>query len=160
MRLTHISVVVATALAASASPLFATCAGQETLVTEYIGPQKDVLAEYYSCASAPTSFGNTTVTPSTTTAAKRASLPNLCGAPCTTTCYTPAGGGPDPNDCQVIVDALLFKGQNTGPLFTIGTAVRSIRSFYPPRLLNGGENRAMARRTSFGCATRVVTARS
>ncbi|KAF7986961.1 hypothetical protein HWV62_5 [Athelia sp. TMB] len=140
MRLTgtHISTVLATALVASASPLSTvSCADQETLVTEYIGPQKDVLAEYYSCASAPTTSGNTTVTPSTTTAAKRASLPNLCGAPCTTTCYTPAGGGPDPNDCQVIVDALLFKGQNAGPLFTIGTAVRFIHSFYPPRFPNG-----------------------
>ncbi|KAF7966168.1 hypothetical protein HWV62_39760 [Athelia sp. TMB] len=130
MRLTHIPILLATALVASSSPLStASCAGKETLVTEYIGPQKDVLAEYYSCASAPTTFGNTTVTPSTTTAAKRASPTDLCGASCTTTCYTPAGGGPDPNDCQVIADALLFEGQNTGPLFTLGTAGNSTTNF-------------------------------
>ncbi|KDQ50524.1 hypothetical protein JAAARDRAFT_199924 [Jaapia argillacea MUCL 33604] len=29
---------------------------------------------------------------------------DLCGAPCTTYCYNPAGGGPDPNDCQALAD--------------------------------------------------------
>ncbi|OBZ79539.1 hypothetical protein A0H81_00050 [Grifola frondosa] len=49
--------------------------------------------------------------------AKRQS--NVCGAPCTTYCWTPAGGGPDPNDCAVIQDALLYDSQNVGALFNI-----------------------------------------
>ncbi|KAJ7171204.1 hypothetical protein C8R46DRAFT_1262434 [Mycena filopes] len=38
-----------------------------------------------------------------------------------TTCFTPSGGGPDPSDCAVVADALLFESQNIGPLFTVGT---------------------------------------
>ena len=33
---------------------------------------------------------------------RRSSLLNQCGAPCTTTCYSQPGGGPDPNDCTVL----------------------------------------------------------
>ncbi|KAL4245312.1 hypothetical protein ABKN59_008334 [Abortiporus biennis] len=47
---------------------------------------------------------------------------NVCGAPCTTNCFTPSGGGPDPNECHVITDALLFDSQNIGPLFTLNPA--------------------------------------
>ena len=32
----------------------------------------------------------------------------------TTTCFTPSGGGPDPNECHVIADALRFDSQNIG----------------------------------------------
>jgi len=46
---------------------------------------------------------------------------NVCGAQCATNCFTPAGGGPDPNDCHVIADALRFDSQSIGPLFDIGT---------------------------------------
>ena len=31
-----------------------------------------------------------------------------------TFCFTPAGGGPDPNECHVITDALLYDSQNVG----------------------------------------------
>ncbi len=31
-----------------------------------------------------------------------------------TNCFTPSGGGPNPNDCTVIADALLFESQNKG----------------------------------------------
>ncbi|KAI0070309.1 hypothetical protein K474DRAFT_1578234, partial [Panus rudis PR-1116 ss-1] len=44
---------------------------------------------------------------------------NVCGAPCTTYCWSPAGGGPDPNECHVIADALRYDSQNVGALFTI-----------------------------------------
>lgn len=81
------------------------------LENTYIGPNQDVLAEYYSCAS---TFANNTVS----SVEKR--VTNECGASCTTNCYTPSGGGPDPNDCQVIADALLFEGQNTGECYAAG----------------------------------------
>lgn len=32
----------------------------------------------------------------------------------TTNCFTPSGGGPDPNECHVIADALLYDSQNVG----------------------------------------------
>ncbi|KAF9461656.1 hypothetical protein BDZ94DRAFT_1310408 [Collybia nuda] len=38
-----------------------------------------------------------------------------------TNCFTPSGGGPDPNECHIITDALKFESQNTGQTFTIGT---------------------------------------
>jgi hypothetical protein len=82
------------------------CTGKELLKHTYIGVNKDVSAEYYSCAS---NFGIGGSLPSLE---RRQN--NQCGAPCTTNCFNPAGGGPDPNDCQIIADALLFESQNTG----------------------------------------------
>lgn len=32
----------------------------------------------------------------------------------TTNCFPGAGGGPDPNDCHVIADALRYDSQNIG----------------------------------------------
>ena len=31
-----------------------------------------------------------------------------------TNCFTPSGGGPDPNECTIIADALLYDSQNIG----------------------------------------------
>ncbi len=31
-----------------------------------------------------------------------------------TNCFLPAGGGPDPNECHIIADALRFESENTG----------------------------------------------
>jgi len=45
---------------------------------------------------------------------------NVCGSNCTTNCFSPSGGGPDPNDCHVIADALRYDSQNIGALFQIG----------------------------------------
>ena len=39
-----------------------------------------------------------------------------------TNCFTPSGGGPDPNECHVITDALLYDSQNIGALFTLDPA--------------------------------------
>jgi len=82
------------------------CTGKQLLKQTYIGANKDVSAQYYSCAS---SFGSGGPLPSS-----ESSQNNQCGANCTTNCFNPAGGGPDPNDCHVIADALLFESQNTG----------------------------------------------
>jgi hypothetical protein len=32
----------------------------------------------------------------------------------TTNCFAPSGGGPNPYDCQVISDAILYDSQNVG----------------------------------------------
>ncbi|KAF9043210.1 hypothetical protein BJ165DRAFT_230511 [Panaeolus papilionaceus] len=47
---------------------------------------------------------------------------NVCGAQCNTNCFTPSGGGPDPNECHVITDALLFANENTGAIFPINAS--------------------------------------
>lgn len=41
----------------------------------------------------------------------------------TTICFTPSGGGPDPNDCHIIADALRFQSQNIAPVFTVTNGV-------------------------------------
>jgi hypothetical protein len=45
--------------------------------------------------------------------------PNVCGATCDTNCFLPSGGGPNPNDCSVIADALLYDSENVGTTFDI-----------------------------------------
>lgn len=39
-----------------------------------------------------------------------------------TNCFNPSGGGPDPNECHVIADALLYDSQNIGALFDMNPA--------------------------------------
>jgi len=56
---------------------------------------------------------------------RQTSPTNVCGAPCTTNCFMPAGGGPDPNDCHVIADALREDSQSIGALFEIGTGTNN-----------------------------------
>ncbi|KDR73216.1 hypothetical protein GALMADRAFT_724973 [Galerina marginata CBS 339.88] len=53
---------------------------------------------------------------------------SVCGATCTTHCFTPSGGGPDPNECHVIADALRFDSQNIAPVFQIGNGTSNIVS--------------------------------
>ncbi|KAF9457124.1 hypothetical protein BDZ94DRAFT_1302121 [Collybia nuda] len=104
-----------------ASPLEAgtICKGQVKVSEEYIGKDHNVKVEHVTCPDAvslePSSFQ-----PPTSLEARQATV-NVCGAPCTTNCFLPAGGGPDPNDCHVITDALKFASENTGPTFTVGT---------------------------------------
>ena len=90
-------------------PVLSECAHRQILERTFIGANKDVSAESYSCASSPTARS---LTPPFERRDKGAN--NQCGAPCTTICYTPSGGGPDPNECQVIADALLYESQHTG----------------------------------------------
>lgn len=107
----------------SSYPQFPECHGQEVLKQTYIGQSNDVLASYYTCSdsSPATSFAPPT-------ARSLEGRTNECSAPCTTTCYTPSGGGPNPNDCTVVADALLYESQNTGLQFSIGPAVSRFAS--------------------------------
>jgi hypothetical protein len=86
------------------SRVLSECEGKQLLERTYLGSNKEVRSESYSCANS--------LAPSLERREK--STNNQCGAHCTTICFKPSGGGPDPNDCQVIADALLFEGQNTG----------------------------------------------
>ena len=93
----------------------AECHGRKILKQTYIGEFNNVLASYYTCSGTCSD-----TRPATTfTSPTLKTTTNECDAPCTTTCFTPAGGGPDPHDCTVIADALLFEGQNKGPDFNI-----------------------------------------
>ncbi|KAF9228159.1 hypothetical protein BS17DRAFT_773168 [Gyrodon lividus] len=100
--------VLAGSVTATASSF--TCADKQVLSTIYLGANKDVKAEVLSCTS--TLAGRDLISKRQT---------DICGAACTTNCFYPAGGGPDPNDCQVIADALLYDSENVGPLFNITT---------------------------------------
>ena len=82
------------------------CVGKRTLGQTFIGANKDVSAEYYSCIT------NTTPQKLSAVLAKNGTT-NVCGLACTTNCYS-GSGGPVPNDCQVIADALLYESQHTG----------------------------------------------
>ncbi|KAH7922942.1 hypothetical protein BV22DRAFT_1171558, partial [Leucogyrophana mollusca] len=82
------------------------CEDKQITFSSNIGQHSDIKTEFFSCSNAINS-----VFPM---AAMTASPPNVCGAPCKTNCFNPAGGGPDPNDCQVIADALLYESQNSG----------------------------------------------
>jgi len=101
----------------SATPLgsdliSAACDGAITLASAWIGEAKNVEVKAISCANLFLEHQNElAIIPPT----------NVCGATCNTNCFNPAGGGPDPNECHVIADALLYDSQNIGPLFDIGT---------------------------------------
>ncbi|EGO19772.1 hypothetical protein SERLADRAFT_400865 [Serpula lacrymans var. lacrymans S7.9] len=68
---------------------------------------KDVKSSFVSCSNS--------LVPSPQLASNAST--NVCGANCTTNCFTPSGGGPDPNDCQVISNALLYETNNSVPTF-------------------------------------------
>lgn len=106
---------------ASAIPFASTsiCSGEATVVSEgFIGKDHNVKVTTLSC-SQDRSFENIGVRH--LVKARQTTTPplNVCGAKCNTNCFLPAGGGPDPNDCHVIADALKFESQNTGAIFTI-----------------------------------------
>ncbi|TDL22432.1 hypothetical protein BD410DRAFT_260759 [Rickenella mellea] len=97
------------------------CKGSKVISQSYIGKDNNVLAEQLACGDKDlrAAFsGSTGLSP-------RQDPNNVCGANCNTNCFTPAGGGPNPNECHVIADALLFNSQNIGALFQIGPAVNS-----------------------------------
>ena len=108
------------------------CEGQVTSET-HIGQDNNIKVQFTTCTqTAPEP-------PRLFLDAYQSTPPsNVCGLPCksstlwyrsgpwspaiahvislgTTNCFTPAGGGPDPNECHVIADALLYDSQNIGP---------------------------------------------
>jgi len=97
------------------------CKGNQVITaTQYIGAEKNVKMDYITCDSVNQSDG--------ALLQSRQAAANVCGANCTTDCFNPSGGGPDPNDCHVIADALRFDSQNIAPVFQIGTGTSNIVS--------------------------------
>lgn len=92
------------------------CENEKVLSTYTIGKNNEVEAQVVSCSNLPGLA-------SRSVAQKRQT--NVCGNTCNTNCFTPSGGGPNPYDCQVISDALLYDNQNIGTLFniTVGTPI-------------------------------------
>ncbi|KAJ7653056.1 hypothetical protein DFH06DRAFT_525122 [Mycena polygramma] len=99
---------------ASVIPASQVCEGQVTLSETYIGKDKNVLVQYATCPK----FGSK-VKPLVDRQL------DVCGNACTTYCFSPAGGGPNTNDCHIIADALRYNSQNIAPLFTIGTGTNN-----------------------------------
>ncbi|KAJ3927898.1 MAG: hypothetical protein NXY57DRAFT_577529 [Lentinula lateritia] len=116
MKLLTTLITLAFALSVAASPTrrdTSICAGEEILSETYIGEEKNVRLQHITCPPTP---------------AKRALAPrqtNVCGNTCITNCFVPSGGGPVPDDCHVIADALRFDSENVGALFEIGTGVNN-----------------------------------
>ncbi|THH20716.1 hypothetical protein EUX98_g8525 [Antrodiella citrinella] len=75
-----------------------------------IGENNDVTVTSLSCAGGAAASGNDTRVGSI----DQTMPTNECGAPVTKTCFTPQGGGPDPHDCTVISDSLLYNSQQQG----------------------------------------------
>ncbi|PPQ69945.1 hypothetical protein CVT25_001989, partial [Psilocybe cyanescens] len=100
------------------------CKGNQVVTsTQYIGADKNVKLDIITCegiADSETVENGALLQP-------RQAV-SVCGAPCTTFCHTPAGGGPDPNECHVIADALRFESQSIAPVFEIDTGSNNVVS--------------------------------
>ncbi|KAJ7753095.1 hypothetical protein DFH07DRAFT_824602 [Mycena maculata] len=103
-------------VSAASIPSAQVCEGQVTLSEAYIGQAKNVKVQYATCPE----YGSNVAT----LEARQAPV-DVCGNTCDTSCFTPSGGGPNPNDCTVIADALLYDSQNVGALFTIDTGINN-----------------------------------
>ncbi|KAI0778059.1 hypothetical protein BD413DRAFT_98183 [Trametes elegans] len=104
------------------------CASEEVAYETYTGKDHNVKVSYSHCDDAPTVAVNGKLQSSHE---KRQSN-NVCGAPCNTYCWSPAGG-PAASDCNVIADALLYESQKTGVLFNVsatGTPTAKITMQY------------------------------
>ncbi|TCD66355.1 hypothetical protein EIP91_001460 [Steccherinum ochraceum] len=117
--------------AAVSDNVLSLCQSPQVVDERFIGQDKNVRLQALKCA-------NSLIHERETSLEKRQTLPiDVCGNECDTNCFVPAGGGPDPNECHVISDALLFDSQNIGALFNITTnaavitmTFRSCESFF------------------------------
>ncbi|KAI6046637.1 hypothetical protein EDC04DRAFT_1486148 [Pisolithus marmoratus] len=101
-------IIGALAMAIPSTPFH--CENEKVLSTYFIGENQEVEAQVLSCSNLPNL---------TTRSVAQKRQTNVCGNTCNTNCFTPAGGGPNPYDCQVIADALFYDNQNIGTLFNI-----------------------------------------
>ncbi|KAH8091379.1 hypothetical protein BXZ70DRAFT_1011192 [Cristinia sonorae] len=110
----------------SPAGLSALCEDPSVVSESYIGDNKDVKMTAYSCSNVIAGAGNDTsdahkreddLEEGETSLTKRAL--GVCGATCDTHCFNPAGGGPDPNQCKVISNALRYYSQTSGNVFNI-----------------------------------------
>ncbi|KAF9255467.1 hypothetical protein L218DRAFT_937608 [Marasmius fiardii PR-910] len=85
------------------------CPGQVVKSETFIGANHNVKVEFTTCPQS-----SKVLKPSETTPP-----PIECGTSCENHCFTPSGGGPDPNECHVIADALRFDDQNVGTFLNV-----------------------------------------
>ncbi|KAF9526191.1 hypothetical protein CPB83DRAFT_858213 [Crepidotus variabilis] len=116
MQLLSFLPAVLLALSVAASPVIdeSFCPGAKVVSETYIGKDKNVKVQSLSCDTIVKAAPKEKVL-----LPRAANDLNVCGTHCNNNCFLPAGGGPDPNECHVISDALLYEGQNTGTLFQI-----------------------------------------
>ncbi|EAU86049.2 hypothetical protein CC1G_07128 [Coprinopsis cinerea okayama7 len=99
-------------------------------VSTHIGQNKEVSVDYYIPSSIRQEEAPVW--------RRQVNETNVCGANCTTHCFTPSGGAPVPSpaECNVIADALRYESENTGALFRVATATnvtmtyRSCKTFF------------------------------
>ncbi|EKM55987.1 uncharacterized protein PHACADRAFT_209491 [Phanerochaete carnosa HHB-10118-sp] len=103
LRAVFSSALLLSGVLAVAVPSVPHCQNPRALDTTYIGRNNEVLVRQIACDSVPTS--------QVARAIEARQSTNACSEPTTTNCFTPAGGGPDPNDCQVIAGAISFNSQ-------------------------------------------------
>jgi len=97
------------------------CDGAVTLASTWIGETKNVEMKSVFCLN----LNRRDDVQQHVLEQQQTTPTNVCGAQCATNCFTPSGGGPDPNDCHVIADALRFDSQSIGPTFEIGTGTNN-----------------------------------
>lgn len=136
--------------------LAALCESPAVLSEFYVGENNDVQMTAYSCANA---VGGGNSTQASTHSARaddsessltKKGYTNVCGGQCTsrvssfryaveadvvslagtTHCFNPSGGGPDPNECHVISDALRYNSQAIGNVFNIPRDATVVRVLY------------------------------
>ncbi|THH14083.1 hypothetical protein EW146_g6216 [Bondarzewia mesenterica] len=110
--------ILALALSFSGSALaIIQCDDKKTLSQTVIGENKNVGVEVVQCSNVITPVLDELAERDAFAFEKRQT--DVCGATCNTICFTPTGGGPDPNECHVIADALLYDSQNIGKRVSI-----------------------------------------
>ncbi|KAF9526787.1 hypothetical protein CPB83DRAFT_794296 [Crepidotus variabilis] len=117
-------------LLSAANPLVEDICQGATVVSEsLIGKDKNVQMSTLSC---PKLLPNVSKSKPFLARGASASALNVCGKNCTTNCFIPSGGGPNPNECNVIADALRYESQNTGAIFQVqnGTTGNSVLMTY------------------------------
>ncbi|RDB16892.1 hypothetical protein Hypma_002428 [Hypsizygus marmoreus] len=105
-------------IAASPLAVGTVCKGHVTVTESFIGKDHDVKVEVATCPGIP-------LQPRMALEHRQSNQTNICATACNTNCFLPAGGGPDPNECHVITDALRYESENTGALFQVGTGVNN-----------------------------------
>ncbi|KAJ3508298.1 hypothetical protein NLJ89_g5837 [Agrocybe chaxingu] len=135
MKISFVLASVVFGAVVSATPVVqeAVCGVDSQVLSEsWIGAKKNVKATTLFCPGL-TKVGRSVLEE------RQAAPVNVCGATCNTNCFSPAGGGPDPNECHVIADALRYESENTGAIFQVNNTAggnmiamqyRSCRTFF------------------------------
>ncbi|KAI0032446.1 hypothetical protein K488DRAFT_49945 [Vararia minispora EC-137] len=122
-----ISAAVILTLAVSALGEFV-CKDSKVVQKGTAGQNHEVIVEYVQCSNED----ELRSVHETIRFARQATPANVCGNTCNTNCFPgQVGTGPNPYDCQIIANALLYDNQNVGSLFTTnptnGTAVLTMQ---------------------------------